>query len=217
MQGTLNVVRALDGAPLSAFVFAGTGEEYGRGPAPFREDQPLDPVSPYSASKAAAEQLLRTHALVSGFPAVTARLFMPYGPGLPPASFVAQCLEAARTGTVLRMAKGAQTRDYVHVDDVVEALLRIALARDLRGEAVNVGTGVETSLREVASAIAEATGGRLRFETGKVPYRRLEVMRSFADVTLARDRLGFTPKVALRDGLARLVAESPPVRETRRA
>lgn len=204
-QGTWNVVRALEGAPLRAFVHAGTGEEYGRGPAPFREDQPLDPVSPYSASKACAATLLRTHHLASGFPATTARLFMPYGPGLPEASFVAQCLRAARTGVSLAMTKGAQTRDYVHVDDVVEALVRVALSRDFRGEAVNVGTGVETSLRDVAAAIAELSGGRFRYEIGRVPYRRLEVMRSVADVSVLRDRLGFQPSIALREGLARLL------------
>jgi nucleoside-diphosphate-sugar epimerase len=217
VHGTLNVVRALDGAPLRAFVHAGTGEEYGRGSAPFREDHPLDPVSPYSASKASVFLVLRTLFLTSGFPAATARLFMPYGEGLPRASFVAQCLEAVRSGAPLRMTKGAQTRDYVHIDDVVEALLRIALARDLLGEAVNVGTGVETSLRDVAATLAELCQGRLRYETGKVPYRRFEVMRSVADVTLLRERLGWTPAISLRDGLSRLVRSAALVSEEGRA
>lgn len=205
VQGTLNVVRALEGAPLLSFVHAGTGEEYGCGVAPFREDQALDPVSPYSASKASAAMFLRARFLASGFPATTARLFMPYGEGLPEKSFVAQCLRSARTGVPLAMTKGAQTRDYVHVDDVVEALLRIALARDFRGEAVNVGTGVETPLRDVASTIADLCGGRFRYETGRVPYRRHEIMRSVADVGILRDRLGFEPAIRLREGLARLL------------
>jgi len=207
VAGTANVVRALEGAPLRSFVHAGTGEEYGRGPVPFREDQPLDPVSPYSASKAAVAHVLRAIHVTNGFPSVTARIFMPYGPGMAPHRFLALALTAARTGETLRMTRGAQTRDFVHVDDVVEALIRVSLSREVFGEAVNVGTGVETSLRDAAALVGTLTDGRLRVEAGAVPYRKAEVMRSVADVAHLKERIGWVPRISLEEGLRRLLAD----------
>jgi UDP-glucose 4-epimerase len=179
------------------FVLASTGGAiYGDAAAvPTPEDTPPTPISPYGAGKAAAELYLVLYARLHGLSTVALRFANVYGPRQDPrleggvvAIFTAAAREGRR-GTVF--GDGRQTRDFVYVGDVVEALL--AAAGSDAGGAFNVGTGRETSVLELAAAVG--------IEVDHAPERPGEVTRSCLDPTRAAGVLGWRARTTLADGL----------------
>jgi nucleoside-diphosphate-sugar epimerase len=142
-----------------------------------------------------------------GAPVVGLRLFQVYGPGQPAATVLGAALAAARAGQDFPMTAGEQIRDWVYIDDVVEGLLAAALAPDVEGESFELGTGVGYTLAEVVSRLFELAGAQGRPRLGALPYRPGEVMRLIAEAEAARQRLGWTPKVGLVEGLNCLVLD----------
>lgn len=204
--GTVSLMEAMRDAGVKRVVFASSGAVYGEQAAsPLREDLLPNPRSPYAASKLAAEAYVRTIGALVGIETLSLRIFNAYGPGQPlPAThppviprFVHQALYG---GSLVVFGDGAQTRDYVYVDDVVRALTAAAIAHPVPGGVVNVGSGVATSGRALVAAIAQAVGKPVeaiysQAETGAVS-------RMQADLKLARKVLDFRPKVSLAEGLA---------------
>ncbi|WP_227133072.1 NAD-dependent epimerase/dehydratase family protein [Halorubellus salinus] len=187
-------------------VFASSAAVYGRpSQLPIPETEPTTPRSPYGISKLAADQYVRGYADWYDCDAVALRFFNVYGPGqrdgvVP--SFVAR----ARAGEPLVVhGDGSQTRDFVHVSDVVRALVAAATT-PATGQAFNVGTGTTTSVLELATLVSE-----LAPETVPVVHddsRPADIQESCADTTTARDELGFEAAVSLTDGLASLVGRT---------
>lgn len=207
--GTLNVLRALEPSGYRMAVIASTAELYGDGPPPSREDARRLPLTVYSASKATAEDFALAYQRSKGWPVSVARIFQPYGPGQKGRFVVASILEALLDEKPLDLTAGEQTRDFVYVGDVAEALLAIGARPALAGRVLNVGSGVETRIRDLAalatSLLPEASPGVLR--VGALPYRSSEVMRQRADVTELSDALGAAPRTSLEWGL-RLTIEA---------
>jgi len=185
--------------------FTTSGDVYGRQPRqPVCEDDPPHPDSPYAVSKWAAEQYVSTIGELWGLETVALRIFNAYGPGqsLPVshAPVVPRFLQAALSGgSLVVYGDGRQTRDYVFVDDVVEALVAAATTTGLNRQVINIGTGQETSMAELIAHVERATGRRANVIThgeksGGVP-------RLAADITRARALLDFRPKTSLADGL----------------
>jgi len=211
--GTVNALEAATRAGASRFVFTSTGGAiYGEGAAradelPFAETAACAPFSIYGESKLAAEGYLDFYARTRGLPAVTLRLGNVYGPRQDPAleaGVVAIFCKLARDGgrpTVF--GDGKQTRDYVHVADVVAALLA-AEAADEPGP-FNVGTGVETSVLELAERVGR-TFGRDDFEPEFAPARDGEVERTALDASAAAERLGWRAERMIETGLEQTVA-----------
>jgi UDP-glucose 4-epimerase len=191
-------------------VFTSSGSIYGRQPRlPVREtDQPF-PDSPYAVSKWSAEQYIHTIGDLWGIESVALRIFNAYGPrqSLPVshAPVVPRFLQQALTGgSVVLFGEGEQTRDFIFVDDVVEALVRAATADQVNRSIINIGSGTETSIRDLVAVIGEVTGQRINIivntsKSGGVP-------RLVADIERARDLLDFTPQVNLTDGLRAMLA-----------
>ncbi len=206
--GTLDLVVPLCGREgLRAFVAVGTVEEYGADDPPFRESMREAPVSAYSFSKTAMTHLLQTFHRVHGFPAVVLRPTIAYGPGQGAEMFLPALIGALIAGRRFPMTEGRQLRDFLYVDDLVDALLAAATVPAAAGRVFNVGSGEPVPLRDVATR-AEALAGRsglLSF--GDVPYRSGESMRYAVDISAARDVLGWRPTVGLDEGL-RLTVES---------
>jgi UDP-glucose 4-epimerase len=211
--GTVNVLEAASRAGASRFVFTSTGGAiYGEGAErtdelPFAETAACEPFSIYGQSKLAAEGYVDLYGRTRGLPAIALRLGNVYGPRQDPATeagVVAIFCELARDGgrpTVF--GNGTQTRDYVHVSDVVAALLA-AEASDERGP-LNVGTGVETDVLELAERVGAAFG-RGDFEPEFAPHREGEVQRTVLDTNAAADRLGWRAKRTIETGLEQTVA-----------
>lgn len=177
---------------------------------PVRESEPLTPRSPYAIDKLTVDQYTRRFADLYGLETVALRYFNVYGPGQGAASYsgvISTFLDQAATGRPMTVhGDGSQTRDFVHVSDVVQANL-LAATSDCAGTAYNVGTGQEITIAALAETVSSLAGG---IEITHVEGRPGDVPRSRADITRAREELGFEPTVDLREGLAGLMADRRP-------
>jgi UDP-glucose 4-epimerase len=206
--GTVAVLQAACRAGVGKVVFASSGGSiYGSAtPPPVPETAPVAPESPYAASKAAAELWLQTFERLHGLRWTALALANVYGPRQDPAgeagviSVFAAAMLAGRPTTIY--GDGSQTRDFVYVKDVAAAFLAAAeLPAD--GVRLNIGTGVETSVRELHSELAALCGAP--DEPRTEPARLGELDRSALDASLARKLLGWEPRTELRAGLAETV------------
>ena len=207
LEGTLNLLLALvpvrDG--LARIVRTGGMEEYGDGPVPFREDQREDAVSPYSASQVSATQVSHALAAQWDLPLVTVRPALIYGPGQDASFFLPSLVRACVLGHDFEMTSGEQTADFVFVDDVVEALLLAATRDGIAGEVINAGTGREIAIRALAERVLALSGTAAKLVFGARPARPGESSRRFMDTVKAARLLGWTARVALDEGLRRML------------
>lgn len=202
---TLEAARAAD----ARVVLASSAAIYGH-PAylPVDEDHPTEPESPYGVAKLAADHYARVYHELYGLETVRLRYFNVYGPrqSADYSAVVSTFREQAAAGEPITVeGDGTQTRDFVHVSDVVEANLLAATAGGAAGRAYNVGTGEETSIRELAEAVRDVSG--TGSEVVHVDPREGDIDRSVADVSRAREELGFEASVPLREGLRDLLAD----------
>jgi UDP-glucose 4-epimerase len=206
--GTVRLAEAARQAGVRKIVHTSSGGSiYGTPPAyPTDEDAPVDPTSPYAASKVCGEVYLNMFRNLYGLDCSHIAPANVYGPRQDPhgeagvVAIFAQALLAGRTTKIF--GDGTDTRDYVFVDDVVDAFVR-ASGEAGSGQRFNVGTGVETSTRQLHSAIAQAAGKPDEPELH--PPRLGDLKRSRLDISRARDVLGWSPRVALADGVPRTV------------
>ena len=211
--GTVALMEAMRDVGVRRVVLVSSGAVYG-----FQETQPLheammpNPRSPYAVSKLAAEHYVRTIGLLWGMETVVLRVFNAYGPGqhLPPShppvipNFLYQ---AVRGGTLVVHGDGSQTRDYVFVDDVVDALVAAATAPQAAGEIINVGSGKETSVRQLANLVLE-----IAHSPAQIVYNPRSgggVPRMCADLTKAERILNYHPRVGLAEGLRLTLTRDP--------
>ena len=216
--GTVSLMEAMRDVGVRRVVFISSGAVYGdQGEQPLREDAIPDPGSPYAVSKLSSEYYVRTIGRLWGIETVILRVFNVYGPGqnLPPShppvipNFLRQ---AIRGGTIVVHGDGNQTRDYVFVDDVVRAMLAASTAPSIDGFIINVGSGTETSVRALARLSSELTDRSVEIIYN--PRSDVGVSRMCADLTLAGEKLHYTPRVKLVDGL-RLTLKRDPLFEKR--
>jgi UDP-glucose 4-epimerase len=178
---------------------------------PLTENAIPNPRSPYAVSKLAAEYYVRTIGTLWGMETVCLRVFNAYGPGqqMPPthAPVVTSFLrQATQQGTIVINGSGEQTRDYVYLDDVVSAVASSATA-DVNNLIINIGSGMETSIRDLLRLILEVTGGKPQVVEN--PRNEGGPSRMCADLKLAKTRLGYQPLTPLPVGL-RLTLEKDP-------
>ncbi|MCW2501605.1 MAG: NAD-dependent epimerase/dehydratase [Frankiales bacterium] len=206
--GTVNVLEACVRTGVPRVVFASSGGTvYGEPPSvPVTERAALRPASPYGAAKAAAETYVAAYARLHGLRGVSLRLGNVYGPRQDPhgeagvVSIFAGALVAGRPTTVF--GDGTSSRDYVYVEDVVDAFLR-CLGGKGDGRRLNVGSGRATSVRALHALVAKAVGAPDAPEFA--PPRSGELQAVALDSSAARRALGWEPAVTLEDGLARTV------------
>lgn len=211
--GTVTLMEAMRDVQVRRVVLISSGAVYGaQQEQPLHEDMRPNPLSPYAVSKLAAEYYVRTIGALWGIETVVLRVFNAYGPGqhLPPAHppVVPNFLyHAVHGGTLVIHGDGSQTRDYVFVDDVVEAMIAAATAPQVDGETINVGSGQETSVRQLAELILDLTGRKAEVLTN--PQANGGVPRMCADLTKAHEKLGYRPRFSLEEGL-RITLERDP-------
>jgi UDP-glucose 4-epimerase len=206
----LDRARAEDARVVLASSAAVYGEPEG---VPVAETAPTTPGSPYGVSKLAAEGYARTYAERYGLETVPLRYFNVYGPGQSASDYsnvVTAFLGRALAGDPLTVhGDGQQTRDFVHVRDVVRANLAAATADAATGDPINVGTGRSVTVRELAERLRAAAGSDS--EIRHTDSRDGDIEHSCADIERARRVLGFEPSVDLKTGLATLVDRSEQV------
>jgi UDP-glucose 4-epimerase len=205
--GTHNMLMAARDAGVRRFVFAASSSAYGAGEElPKRETMPVLPISPYAAAKAAGELLVATWYRAFGLQTVSLRYFNVFGARQDPSNQYAGVIAAFAT-RILRGRRpiiygdGAQSRDFTFVENVVRANLLAAEAPEVHGEVVNIGCGEATDLNQMVRDFNKVLGTDL--EPIYEAPRPGDVKHSLADVSAARDLLGYKPQVFFADGLRR--------------
>jgi nucleoside-diphosphate-sugar epimerase len=194
---------------IERFLYVGSGFEYRPQAHAMDESTPLGAPNLYGASKAAGWMLLQTLHRMEGLPLVTFRPFSVYGPGENPAKLVPYAIQQALNGEPIRLMLGNQVRDYVFVEDVVEALRLGLTAPSAVGQVYNIGTGPNEarSVRQMVQEILSLTGAPLRLcWFDRASRSRRDPPYLVSDPTKAHVELGWRPRVALEEGLARTVA-----------
>jgi nucleoside-diphosphate-sugar epimerase len=205
LHGTVRLVNALVDAGVQRIVNSGTCEEYGDAEPPVTEAARLRPVSPYSASKAAASMWCEMAYRSRGVPVVTLRPFLSYGPEQEAVRLIPQAILAALRHREFPMTLGEQTREFTHVDDMVDGYLRAALVPGIEGEIFNLSSGEETSVRDAVALIFRLAQSRGTPEFGRLKYREAELWRCCGDASLARERLGWTPRIGFAQGIEAVI------------
>jgi UDP-glucose 4-epimerase len=210
IDASLNILVAARDAGVKRVVYAGSSSAYGNTPTlPKREDMPTNPLSPYALQKLVAEQYCQMFTRLYGFETVTIRYFNVFGPRQDPGSpysgvislFSTAVLEGRRP-TIF--GDGEQTRDFTYVANVVDGVLRACEAPDAAGEVINVATGSRISLNGLLQMLNAIAGTSV--EAVYADPRVGDVRDSLADITKAGQLLGYTPFVALEEGLKRTLA-----------
>ncbi len=211
LSGTLSVLLAARDAKVKRVVYAGSSSAYGDTPTlPKHEDMLPGPISPYAVAKLGGELYMQCFWRVYGLETVTLRYFNVFGPYQDPTSFYSGVL-AKFTTQMLRgeqptiFGDGEQSRDFTYIDNVVEAnlLACTAPAENVAGKVFNAATGSRTTLNDTFGALCDLTGYRGVPNYG--PVREGDIKDSLADISRAREALGYVPKVDFRDGLRRTV------------
>ena len=211
--GTVSVMEAMRDVGVKRVVFTSSGAVYGaQKTQPLHELMVPSPDSPYAVSKLSAEYYVKTIGQLWGIETVTLRIFNAYGPGQhlpadhPPVipNFLKQ---AVKGGSLIVHNSGSQTRDFVYLDDVVDALAKAGIATGVDGKTINIGSGTEYSVVDLVKNVVELTGA----DTETIYNHKATggVSRMRADITQASKHLGYKPKFGLAEGLARTLELDP--------
>ncbi|MCX8197378.1 MAG: NAD-dependent epimerase/dehydratase family protein [Candidatus Micrarchaeota archaeon] len=203
--GTLNVLEAARKNDIQKVIFASSAAVYGNPvQIPISESHQTAPISPYGASKLAAEGYVNLYSRLYGMKNCTLRLFNVYGRGQgsnPYAGVIAKFAKAINEGRPPTIyGDGKQSRDFIHIEDVCNAFF-LALKSD-GCPPINIGTGKETTLLQLLEIMQKIT--KKKIEPVFAPAQEGEIKRSVADCRLAKEKIGFIPKISIQEGIATL-------------
>jgi NAD dependent epimerase/dehydratase len=208
VEGTLNVLQAARECGAGRVIHTSTSEVYGTARhVPIDEEHPLQGQSPYSASKIGADKLAESFHLSFGVPVVTLRPFNTFGPRQSARAVIPTIITQCLTGDSVRLGNLSPTRDMNYVANTVDGFVRAATAAGAVGKTINIGSGSEISIGDLAEKIAGIVGRSISIETEDERTRpeRSEVDRLLAQNALASEILGWKPEVSLEEGLKRTV------------
>jgi dTDP-glucose 4,6-dehydratase len=209
VEGTQILLDAIREAPVERFVLISSSEVYGTAEyAPMDEEHPLNPRSPYAATKAGGDRLAYSYFVTYGLPIVILRPFNNYGPRQHPEKVVPRFVTQALRGEPLTVhGDGHATRDWLYVDDdaeAIEAVIEAPLDR-VAGEVLNVATGIDISVNEIADLVLDALG-KPRELKAHVTERPGQVDRHIGSTEKTRRLTGWTARTSFPEGLERTVA-----------
>lgn len=207
--GTLNVMQACLDEGVGKVVHTSTSETYGTARyVPIDEAHPLQGQSPYAASKIGADKIAESYHFSFGLPVGTVRPFNTFGPRQSARAVIPTIITQLLRGGPLALGSLTPTRDLNYVEDTVDGFVRMAVNDGSTGEVVNIGSGREISIGNLARTIMTIVGREAEVLTDERRIRpeRSEVERLLADNTKARALLGWTPRVSLEEGLQRTIA-----------
>ncbi len=219
VSGTVTLMEAMRDVGVKRVVFISSGSIYGNQKnQPMKETLRPQPRSPYAVSKLSAEYYIRTIGDLWKIETVVLRVFNAYGPGqrLPPshAPVIPYCIkQALDNGTIVIHGEGQQTRDYVYVDDVVNAAVRASSVSDINRLIINVGSGKETSVNEIVKLVTEISDTKP--EVVHNQHHDSGPSRMCADISLAQQKLRYKPQVSLKEGLLRTIEQDERFKNTK--
>ena len=198
---TQRLLEAAKDTIIKKFVMASTSSVYGHFNGPANEDRKCKPLSPYGATKLAAEHLARIYHKEFGVPVVILRFFTVYGPRQRPDMAFHKFIRNLLTGKkIIVYGDGGQSRDFTYVSDVVEAIVN-SMYYSRSGEIFNIGGNTRASVNNVLKILEESTSKKARVEY--LAAQPGEPRETWADIQAAREKISYSPQIVLRDGLAK--------------
>lgn len=206
MFGTMNLLNACVKSGFECFVNTGSSSEYGLKNKPMRESDLLEPVTDYGAAKAMATLFCQQIARNKNLPIVTLRLFSPYGCFEDHRRLFASLILSCLNHQTPKLSSAHPVRDFVFIDDVIRAYLKTVFnISRAAGSIINIASGKQHSVGEVALKIVKLTGLKDKPVWGSVKNPRLEPSRWVADISKARELLGWDPEFSLTEGLIKTI------------
>lgn len=204
VEGTLNILQAARDSGVERVVHTSTSEVYGTARyVPIDESHPLQGQSPYAATKIAADKLAESFHLSYGLPVVTVRPFNTFGPRQSERAIVPTIITQLLSSDTVRLGNLTPTRDLNYVGNIVDGFIMAGSSASAIGHTINIGSGREISVGALAELISGLAGRQTRVQTDEERQRPQcsEIDRLVANAALARETIGWEPRVALEDGL----------------
>lgn len=201
LMGTWNLLEATKDIPYKLFINTGSSSEYGFKSKPMKETDILEPASYYAVSKAATTQLCAYFAKSEHKPVVTFRLFSVYGPYEEPSRLIPTLMMALRNKTPMQLVSPKTSRDMIYIDDVVHAYLSVAKLSKLCGDAINIGTGKQSTIKQIVQESQKASKKKTEFRWGTMDQRIWDTNIWVADSTKLQKVLHWKPQTTLLKGL----------------
>lgn len=203
--GTLNLLEACNKIGYDIFINTGSSSEYGTKSKPMSEKSLLEPNSYYAVAKAGQTLLCQHWAREKKLPIITLRPFAVYGPYEESKRLVPTLITNCLKGKDLSLVSPKTARDFIFVDDVVEAYLKAAQSPKLAGHVFNIGTGKQSSLKDVVSLVVKITKAKVKQNWGGMPDRSFDTNVWLADITKAKKLLKWQPRYNLERGLKKTI------------
>lgn len=205
--GTMNVLTCIkeSNIKLDSFINLGSCEEYGYTSQPFTEEKVPSPTSIYSGTKAAVSVMCKMFYNLYGIPIITARPSLIYGPGQSERFFITQAIKNLINNKDFDMTYGEQTRDFIFVEDLVKGLVELSNTNELKGDIVNISSGIEYKLNEIVEVIKELCNSNSTILFGKVPYRQGEIMSYSCSNEKIKKMTKWRPEISICEGLEKTI------------
>ena len=201
IMGTWNLLQACNKTNYELFVNTGSSSEYGFKKYAMRETDTLKPASYYAVTKCTQTLLCSHIAKQENRPIVTIRPFSVYGPYENPNRLFPTLLKSLLFGKEMDLVSPSIVRDQIYVDDIINAYLKISRLKKYPGEIFNIGTGVQSTIKQVVNAATKITGKMIKFNWGKMKSRSWDTNVWVADISKARTLLRWKPKITLEEGI----------------
>jgi NAD dependent epimerase/dehydratase len=208
VEGTLNVLQTAVDSDVKLVIHTSTSEVYGTARyVPIDEKHPLQGQSPYSASKIGADAIVESYHLSFGLPVAILRPFNTYGPRQSARAIIPTIVTQVLTNSAIHLGNLEPTRDFNYIADTVEGFIRMAGSQEAVGQTINVGSGNEISIGDLAGLIMELVGRKIPIvcDNQRVRPSGSEVQRLCADNCLASRLMGWKPRFGLKEGLGQTV------------
>jgi len=203
--GTFNLLNACLDKNFDAFINTGSSSEYGIKDKAMKESDVVEPNSYYAIAKATQSLLSQHLGRDKGLPIITLRLFSVYGPYEMYHRLIPTLIKNSLNGKDLKLASPKTARDFIFVEDVVDAYIKASKMPKLAGHIFNIGTGKQSSLKEIVSIIIDLTNSKAKQKWGSYPDRSFDASIWVADISKANKMLKWHPKHNLRQGLKKTV------------
>jgi UDP-glucose 4-epimerase len=209
VEGTFNYLEACRANNISKFIFASSGAPIGEVDPPIHEELVPHPISPYGASKLAGEGYCSAYKNTFDVNTVILRFGNVYGPGsIHKVSLIAKFIKKALEGEILEVyGDGTQTRDFIYIDDLIDAIILSLNTKNISGETFQIATNQETTVSDIANKLITELKkqGIQNVSLKNVSKRVGDVKRNFSDTTKAKKRLGWSTQIGINEGLSRTV------------
>jgi UDP-glucose 4-epimerase len=186
---------------IDSIVTLSTAEEYGINTPPFKESYREAPISPYSFSKTCLTHLCQTMHKLYKLPVTILRPAIAYGYGQGIEMFIPALIDSLVNNKNFKMTKGSQKRDFIYIDDLINAIIKASISKKAIGEIINIGSGNPILLKDLALLIADKLNKKNYIKLGELPYRKNEIMDYVLDIQKAKNIINWLPEVNLEKGI----------------